>query len=216
MNPCTTDFEVIAMYYENRSTRLSTIEKRNSLQPRIVPLEPPFVPEVADELSRWQPGDKAPLALFRTLVHHLPLAHAMYPLGHYFLSRSSSLELRDREIVIDRVCARCDCEYEWGVHARIFADSAGLDGAQLTASVAEGSDASCWTETDRLLIRMVDELHDSARLSDHLWASMAARWSSVQLLELLVLSGWYHAISYVANGIRVPLEQWGLRFPVPK
>ncbi len=192
------------------------MEKRDSLQPRIVPLEPPFAPEVAVELSRWQPGDKAPLALFRTLVHHLPLAHAMYPLGHYFLSRSSSLELRDREIVIDRVCARCGCEYEWGVHARIFADSAGLAGTQLNASVTEGSDASCWTETDRLLIRMVDELHDSGRLADDLWASMVSRWSSEQLLELLVLAGWYHAISFVANGVQVPLEQWALRFPVPK
>ena len=139
----------------------------------------------------------------------------MYPLGHYFLSRSSSLELHDREIVIDRVCARCGCEYEWGVHARIFAESAGLDGAQLTASVAEGSGASCWTDSDRLLIRMVDELHDSAQLSDDLWAAMAARWSSEQLLELLVLAGWYHAISFVANGIQVPLEDWGLRFPPP-
>ena len=189
------------------------MNKRDSLQPRIVPLEPPFAPEVADELSRWQPGDKAPLALFRTLVNHLPLAHAMYPLGHYFLSRSSSLELHDREIVIDRVCARCGCEYEWGVHARIFAESAGLDGAQLTASVAKGSGASCWTDSDRLLIRMVDELHDSGHLSDDLWASMAARWSSEQLLELLVLAGWYHAISFVANGFQVPLEDWALRFP---
>jgi alkylhydroperoxidase family enzyme len=192
------------------------MNQRNSLQPRIVPLEPPFAPEVTAELSRWQPGDKAPLALFRTLVHHLPLADAMYPLGHYFLSRNSSLEIRDREIVIDRVCARCGCEYEWGVHARIFAESAGLDGAQLTASVAGGSDASCWAESDRLLIRMVDELHDSGRLSHDLWASMATRWSSEQLLELVVLAGWYHAISFVANGIQVPLEEWGVRFPVPK
>jgi alkylhydroperoxidase family enzyme len=192
------------------------MEKRNSLQPRIAPLEPPFAPEVAAELSRWQPGDKAPLALFRTFVRHLPLAHAMYPLGHHFLSRGSSLELRDREIVIDRVCARCGCEYEWGVHARVFADSAGLGDAQLTATVAEGSDASCWTETDRLLIRMVDELHDSGRLNDDLWSTMAARWSSEQLLELLVLAGWYHAISLVANGTRVSLEEWGLRFPTPK
>src|SRR5271155_720331 len=186
-----------------------------ALRPRITPSGPPFTPEAADELARWQPGDFAPLALFRTLVRDLPLAHAMYPLGHYFLSHSS-LKVRDREIVIDRVCARCGCEYEWGVHARIFADSAGLDGAQLTASVAEGSDASCWTDSDRLLIQMVDELHDSGRLSDDLRASMAARWSSEQLLELVVLAGWYHAISFVANGFQVPLEDWGLRFPGPR
>ena len=184
-----------------------------ALRPRITPLEPPFTPEAADELARWQPGDFAPLALFRTLVRHLPLAHAMYPLGHYFLGGGSSLEIRDREIVIDRVCARCGCEYEWGVHARIFGRAAGLDDARLAATVADGHDARCWTDAERLLIRMVDELHDSGRLTDDLWAAMAARWSSEQMLELFVLAGWYHTISFVANGAQVPLEQWGKRFP---
>ena len=188
----------------------------NFPQPRITPAQPPFAPETAAELSRWQPGDSAPIALFRTLVRHLPLARAMYPLGHYFLGRTSSLEIRDREVVIDRVCARCGCEYEWGVHARVFGDASRLDGTQLAASVTGDADASCWTDADRLLIRVVDELHDSGRLSDDLWASLAARWNSEQLLDLIVLAGWYHAISFVANGVRVPLEEWGVRFPTSR
>jgi 4-carboxymuconolactone decarboxylase len=64
-----------------------------------------------------------------------------------------------------------------------------------------------------LLIRMVDELHDSGRLSDDLWTAMAARWNSDQLLNLIALAGWYHVISFVANGARVPLEEFGERFP---
>ena len=137
----------------------------------------------------------------------------MYPIGHYFLGRGSSLAIREREIVIDRVCARCGCEYEWGVHAKVFAAAAGLDEAQLRASVLGDARDPAWTETDRLLIAMVDELHDSGRISPPLWTSLAARWSPEQLLDLLVLAGWYHAISYVANGARVELEEWGIRFP---
>jgi alkylhydroperoxidase family enzyme len=189
------------------------MQQNNSLQPRITPAEPPFAPEIAAELARWQPGDFPPIALFRTLMRHLPLAGAMYPLGSYFLGRTSPLELRDREVVIDRVCARCGCEYEWGVHARIFGNAAGLDDTQLAASVARGAEAPCWTDSDRLLIRMVDELHDSGRLSDELWTLMAARWSPEQLLNLIVLTGWYHVISFVANAARVPLEEFGVRFP---
>ena len=71
------------------------MQQNNSLQPRIIPTEPPFAPEIAAELARWQPGDFPPLALFRTLMRHLPLAGAMYPLGSYFLGRTSPLELRD-------------------------------------------------------------------------------------------------------------------------
>ena len=182
-------------------------------RPRITPLEAPFAPETAAELARWQPGSLPPIALFRTIVRNLPLAGAMYPLGSYFLGKNSSLRIRDREIVIDRVCARCGCEYEWGVHARIFAKAAALDANQLAATVAGDADWSGWTETDRLLIRMVDELHDSGRLSDDLWTAMAARWTSDQLLNLIALAGWYHVISFVANGVRVPLEEFGERFP---
>jgi 4-carboxymuconolactone decarboxylase len=28
----------------------------------------------------------------------------------------------------------------------------------------------------------------------------------------LMLAGWYHAISYVCNASRVPLEEWGARW----
>lgn len=192
------------------------MRQNSSPKSRINPLEPLFTPEVAEELARWQGNGSEPIALFRTLAHHLPLARAMYPIGFYFLGRTSPLEIRDREIVIDRVCARCGCEYEWGVHARIFGKAAGLGEDELAATVVGDADASCWTDSDRLLIQMVDELHDTGRLSDDLWASMAARWTPEQLLNLIVLAGWYHAISYVASGVRVPLEEFGLRFPVAK
>jgi alkylhydroperoxidase family enzyme len=185
----------------------------NSAPPRIAPLEAPFVPEVAEELARWQPPKQQPIALFRTLARHLLLARAMFPIGHYFLSRDSSIAIRDREVVIDRVCARCGCEYEWGVHARVFRHAAGLDEAQLRSSVVGSANDTCWTESDRLLVRMVDELHDSGKITDELWAKMLRHWSQEQLLELLVLTGWYHAISFVASGVRVRLEDGATRFP---
>jgi hypothetical protein len=34
-----------------------------------------------------------------------------------------------------------------------------------------------------------------------------------QLLELLVLVGWYRTISYLANGLLLEEEPWGTRFP---
>jgi alkylhydroperoxidase family enzyme len=186
----------------------------SNANPRITPLEAPFTPEVAGELARWQGSGAEPIALFRTMTRHLPLARAMYFLGHYFLSRESSLAIRDREIVIDRVCARCACEYEWGVHALVFAKAAGLDEAQLRSSVLGNSDDTCWTESDRLLIRMVDALHDTSKISDGLWSEIEMRWSPEQLFELLILAGWYQAISFFANGVQVPLEPRGIRFPL--
>jgi hypothetical protein len=115
------------------------------------------------------PPGAPPLALFRTLAKHRWLIEAMRPLGAYELGRNLTISLRQREIVIDRTCARCGCEYEWGVHIAFFADRASLDAAQLS-SLANGEPRDpCWVDPgDRLLIKAVDQLHDTADLTDEL------------------------------------------------
>jgi len=182
---------------------------------RVAPVEPPFERTVGEELKRWMPPNAPlePLRLFRTLARNVPLAGAMHPLGSYFLSRRFALGKREREIVIERVTARCGCEYEWGVHATAFGAAAGLDETLLRATVHGAAADPAWSETDRLLVRLVDELHDTARVSDELWGELAARWPAETLLELLALVGWYHVIAFVANGARVELEPWAERFP---
>jgi alkylhydroperoxidase family enzyme len=185
------------------------------MSPRIAPVEPPYAADTAAELARWMPPGSSldPLQLFRTLVRNLPLAETMLPLGRLLLSRRFSPGTRVRELVIDRVCARCDCEYEWGVHVAAFAAAAGLDERAIRASATGGPDDPAWSAEDALVIRLVDGLHDTGHVSDELWGLLAAHWTPEQLLELLVLVGWYHLIAFVANGARVALEPWAARFP---
>jgi alkylhydroperoxidase family enzyme len=142
------------------------------------------------------------------LATDLPLAQAMHPLGSFLLSRRFALSLREREIVIDRVCARCGCSYEWGVHVAAFGGAAGLDDAQIAATQAARQPEGVWSERELLLVRAVDELHDRGSIADPLWRALAAHYDERQLLELLVLCGWYHLISFVANGARVTHEAW--------
>jgi 4-carboxymuconolactone decarboxylase len=180
---------------------------------RLAPLQPPYPPELGALLEKMTP-QAAPdiLALFRTLAHNPALADRMMGTGGYLLGRKASVALRDREVVINRTCARCGAEYEWGVHVAAFGEAAGLSADQ-DAAIAHGtSDNPCLTPRDRLLVRMADELHDSGTVSDALWPQLAAHWSPAQLIELLVLAGWYHAISYVCNATRVPLEPWAARW----
>jgi alkylhydroperoxidase family enzyme len=175
--------------------------------PRIAPLEPPFEPAVEEQLRSMMPPGVAPIALFRTFVRNRPMTEAMHPWGRHQLGRSLAVGLREREIVIDRTCARCGCEYEWGVHVAFFADRAGLDAAQATSLTHGGPDDPCWVdERERLLIRMVDELHDSSDVGDSLWRELLGHYDQAQLLDLLLLCGWYHAISFTARASRVALE----------
>jgi alkylhydroperoxidase family enzyme len=181
--------------------------------PRIAPLEPPFTPAVETQLRRMMPPEVPPIALFRTFVRNLPMTRAMTSWGSYELGRGLSLSLRDREIVIDRTCARCGCEYEWGVHVAFFSERAGLTGAQLVSLTFGSAEDECWPEDrDRLLIRAVDSLHGQADIPDDLWRLLSAALSEANLLDLLLLCGWYHAISFVARAARVPLEPGAPRF----
>lgn len=184
--------------------------------PRIAPLAPPYSQALAELLDKMTPA-AAPevLALFRVFAHNPAMAERASAWGGYLLGRKATLPLRDREVVINRVCARCGAEYEWGVHVAAFGKAAGFDEAQNAAIAAEEPDWSVLTERDRLLVGMVDQLHDTAQVSDTLWRGMQSQWSPPQLLELLMLAGWYHAISYVCNAARVPLENWGARWHAP-
>ncbi|MFF2809695.1 carboxymuconolactone decarboxylase family protein [Streptomyces sp. NPDC058000] len=179
---------------------------------RIPPLSAPNSVEAAI-LRRMMPSGEEPIALFRTYARNLPLAEALHGWGSYQLSRRLSLGLRDRELVIDRTCARCGCEYEWGVHIARFADRAGLTTDQIT-SLTHGSSADpCWTsERDRLLLDTADTLHSTYDIDDALWERLTAEFSSEQILDLLMLCGWYHAISFTARTARLPREAGAPRF----
>lgn len=174
---------------------------------RITPLEEPFDDDVTEALrpmARFGP----PIALFRTFAHNTGLtAAAMHGLGGYFLSRRLSVDVRTREIVIDRVCARCGCDYEFGIHVTTFAEQAGFTAEQVRSLARGGAGDDCWSEArDRAVIKLVDALHDASTLDDALWAEASVFFTEAQLLDLLALAGWYHAISYVARAAQVPLE----------
>lgn len=179
---------------------------------RIAPLEAPYEPDVAARLDKMMPADVPPIALFRTFVRNMPMSEAMGPWGGYELSKRLSLSIRQREIVIDRVTARCGCEYEWGVHIAFFAEHVGLTADQQRSITHGAPTDGCWPDQDAALIRAVDELHDHADVSDATWRELAGFLSEDQLLDLLMLAGWYHAISFAANGARVPLEPDAPRF----
>jgi len=184
------------------------------MTPRIAPLEPPYDDETAEILRKWMPpgADVEPLRLFRTFAVHPDLAARMRPLGAGILGHGL-LDPREREIVIHRTCARAGAEYEWGVHAVAFGRPLGLTEEQLTATVTGDADDPAWSERDALLVRLCDELHETATVSDGLWEQLAAGWPPEQLLELVITAGWYRLIAYVINACGIEPEGWSQSFP---
>jgi alkylhydroperoxidase family enzyme len=179
------------------------------MSPRIAPAQPPYPPAVARTLEQLKtPGDQ-PLSLFRTLARDARL-FARFTGGG--LLDPGHLSLREREIVIHRTCALNGCGYEWGVHAAIFAEAAGLDAEQLTATTAPGM-AACWGPREALLIAFCDAVHTSADLDDALWARLTEAFSEEARIELMMLAGFYRTVSLLANGLRLAPEPFAAPFP---
>jgi alkylhydroperoxidase family enzyme len=180
--------------------------------PRLIPLDPPYDPDVGRTLERMMPPGVEPLKLFRTVAHNPHLLDKLRSTGAYLLNYGT-LPPADREIVINRTCARCGCEYEWGVHAAVFGAQVGLSDAQLAATVTATAEDPIWTEHQALLIAFVDQLHDTSTTDDTLWRRLSDHYDDAQLVELVVLVGQYHAVSYMANALGVELEESAARFP---
>ena len=176
---------------------------RKSKHPRIVPLAPPYDDETAAALELLGP----PIQLFRVFARRPELARGIARWGHYYLSRKSALTLRQRELVIDRTTALCGADYEWGVHITVFAEKAALTQDQVLSLAQGRPDDACWTDpADRAVLGAVDELRATNDLSDGTWAELIAAVGEMGAVDLLLLCGWYHAISFVVRALRLPLE----------
>ena len=177
---------------------------------RIAALAPPYAAEIQQQFDRIMRG-AAPLMLFRVMAGH---ARAWEKFRAGSLLDRGPLTLREREIVIDRTCALNGCEYEWGVHVATFAEAAHLTADEIRATVVGGPDAACWSEAEQALIATVDALHHRATLSDAEFTALAARHDAEKILEIILLCGFYRTVSYLANGLALPLEANAARFPV--
>lgn len=177
--------------------------------PRIAPAVPPFAPAIAEALDQVMKG-RRPLRLFTTLARDQRLFQRFF--GGGLLDRGH-LSLRQREIVIDRTTALCGSEYEWGVHVAAFARHVGLSAEQIR-STARGSAAdACWSDEERTLLRLCDALHHTSDVDDELWSDLRRHFSEPAIVELLMLAGFYHTVSFLTNGLRIEHEDGAPRFP---
>ena len=179
---------------------------------------PPYEPEVAAAVQSTAFKGLSPLNLRLALANHPKLGPAFQAMAHVVLFQCALPE-RDREIAIIRTGALTRSEYEWGMHVSIYAGKCGLTAEQvgeLTHSTGwNGLTPSLWSESDRLIVRMVDELHHHSTVSDATWQALSAAWPQDQVIELIFASSFYHMAAFFLNAAAVPLEQGAERFAAP-
>ncbi|OGB27531.1 MAG: carboxymuconolactone decarboxylase [Burkholderiales bacterium RIFCSPLOWO2_02_FULL_57_36] len=177
--------------------------------PRISPAEPPYEATIAESFARIMPPGIEPLKLFRTMARNPRVLQRMFAGS---LLDKGSVAMRDREIIILRTCARCNSEYEWGVHVAMFAQRVELSAQEIAATCDTVHGSDVWSPRDASLIGLTDALHDTASVSDAAWDKLMQFYTEEQALELIVLVGYYHTISFVTNALRIELESYAPRF----
>jgi alkylhydroperoxidase family enzyme len=183
---------------------------------RILPLPPAEWPrEMRDALAALrppeprhpfpEPRDDRPkgLNVLGTLAVHPALARAFHTFNGHVLF-ATTLSLRQRELLVLRVAARRDAEYEWAQHAVLAAD-AGIE-ADEVARVVEGPDAPGWAPLDAALLRAVDELIAEAAIGDATWATLATELDERQLMDLVFTVGAYDALAMAFRSLGVELD----------
>jgi 4-carboxymuconolactone decarboxylase len=183
-------------------------------EPRLAVVDPGNLTEAQRDML----GSRGNLNIYKTLAHHVDLYNRWSPLGQFILN-GSSISPRHREMAMLRMGWLCQSPYEWSQHARI-AKTVGVTEAELHR-IAEGPSAQGWSDIDRAVLTMADELRYDTMISDATWAALRKTYSDTQVMELLYTSAQYQLVSMALNTLGIQIEETAVDFmptdlPKPK
>ena len=139
-----------------------------------------------------------------TMGHHPDFARAFRGLTQFVLSEAS-VPRRQRELVILRMGWNCQARYEFGQHT-LMARANGVEDAEI-AAVTRPLSSHPWSDEDRALLQMVDDLHADDCVSDATWAELASRWTTPEIIEFLGSALTYRMVSGFLNSFGVELDE---------
>jgi 4-carboxymuconolactone decarboxylase len=117
---------------------------------------------------------------------------------------NARLPVRDRKLAILRTGWLCQAPYEFGEHVKL-SKRLGITSDEVERIII-GSAAEGWNTHERAILRAVEELHDSAMVSDETWRELTSVFDERQMIELLVLIGQFTATAYFQNSLRLRLQ----------
>jgi 4-carboxymuconolactone decarboxylase len=176
---------------------------------RIEPVVEPDA-ELQEILAGALTHDGTPLNIFGVLGRHPKLLKRFNLLGGFLLNKGL-LPAREREIVILRIGWNASARYEFGQHT-VIGRRCGLSDEEIVA-LTRPADEYEWADDDRALVALADELSEDDCVTDATWAQLTRRWDDAEMVELLVLAGFYRLVSGFLNSAGVQLDDGVPGFP---
>lgn len=137
------------------------------------------------------------------LAHHPALTAAFNQFNGHVLY-ASTIDARQRELLVLRVAALRRCSYEWAQHAE-SAGEFGLSAAEV-ARVRTGPDAEGWSPVDAALLAAADELVGDGRITESTWATLASELDTRQLMDVVFTVGAYDVFAMALRTFDVELD----------
>lgn len=173
-------------------------------EPRIHPLKEAEWDEAQREILEPIKGQEPFYNVMATMCRHVDAAQKFRVWAYHIMGDTSTLEPRNRELLILRVGWLCDAEYEWGQHV-IFGRSVGLSDEEI-ARIKEGPSASQWTPLESALLSAADELHHDSFISTSTWERLSSFYDDRQMMDVVFTVGQYHTVSMALNSFGVQLD----------
>jgi alkylhydroperoxidase family enzyme len=142
------------------------------------------------------------LNVLGTLARHPELARAFHTFNGHVLF-ATTLTPRQRELLVLRVAAVREAEYEWAQHA-VLAGDAGITEDEVAR--VRSRDADGWSPLEAALLRAVDELVRDALVSEEPWAVLTAELDEQQLMDVVFTVGAYDLLAMAFRSFGVPLD----------
>ena len=176
-------------------------------EPRIAPVpESDWSQAQRDLMQPFVTGGRV-FNVFGTLIHHPDLFRRWLVFANHVLGKST-IEVREREILILRTAKLVSAEYEWGQHV-VIAREAGINDDEIRAI---GSNGDGLGELEKLLCDAADELVRDQMLSAEVWRKLAEHFDTRQVMDVVFTVGQYTMLAMALNTFGVQLDEGLPRF----
>jgi alkylhydroperoxidase family enzyme len=155
-------------------------------------------PEHADLLGR-------PINLGQALVNSSSGYGNHHMLGRW-IREESTIDPRLRELLILQVGYSARSAYEFSHHVKISrAYGVTADDVRSLVSFSKGQPTTL-TELERTALRAATELTLAGDIPDATWAKLAEHFDAEQLVELVLIVGYYNHVVRLLSALRIDVE----------
>lgn len=180
-------------------------------QKGIAPLEIPLSEEIQEWMDQIFPKTLPSPNLYRIVAKNAPLFQELIttrfigPTGVFDKGRMSP---KLRELLILRTCRANDNLYEYTLHQGTISQKMGLTRQQIDDVWNPTVDPKLWETSELRLFDLIDCLIDKNDISDQLHGSLSEHYTESELIEIILLIGFYTSVSMLVQFAKPALDHY--------